>query len=239
MRHDEALILMGKSPIPGAVKTRLCPPLVPREAAALYACLLEDIAEETNNLRGVRRYLFYSPPEGKGYFLGDPFAGFLLREQGRGSLGMRMERAARAAFSEGARRVVVIGADCPALSAGRIRLAFRELSNAAGAVFGPADDGGFYLVGIDGPAPFLFRGIEWGTSAVLATSLSRCRDAGTPFALLPRESDLDTAEDLLSLRRRVRGRGLPACPRTRKWLESALPALISSRGRSSFRRPAG
>ena len=239
MEHHDALILMGKAPFPGTVKTRLCPPLAPGEAAALYACFLEDIAEEAGRLRGVRRYLFFAPAEGEAYFRAGPFSAFHLHPQAGSDLGERMERATLEAFSGGARRVVVIGADCPALSAERIRSAFRELSNAAGTVFGPAEDGGYYLVGVGEPAPFLFRGIEWGAPTVLATSLSRCRDAGIPYALLPWESDVDTAEDLVSLRRRVRAHARPACPRTRRWLRGRVPALTCSGGRISFRRPAG
>jgi rSAM/selenodomain-associated transferase 1 len=226
-RHD-TLILMGKAPVPGTVKTRLCPPLSAREAAAFYTCLLEDTAEEAGRLRGVRRYIFFAPAEGEAYFRAGPFSAFHLHPQAGSHLGERMERATLVAFAGGARRVVVIGADCPALSGDLIRSAFRELSNDAGAVFGPAKDGGYYLVGVGEPAPFLFRGIEWGAPTVLAKSLSRCRDAGIPYALLPGKSDVDTAQDLVSLRRWARAHARPPCPRTRLWLRDHLPALTSS-----------
>ena len=220
-RHD-ALILMGKAPLTGTVKTRLCPPLSGREAAALYACLLEDVAEEAGRIRGVRRLLFYTPPESGNRFRSETFAAFRLRPQSGTGLGERMESAMDEAFACGARKVVVIGSDCPALSADRIRGAFRELSNAAGVVFGPAVDGGYYLLGAGAPVPFLFRDIEWGGPAVLGDSVMRCRDAGIPYALLPPESDVDTAEDLASLRRWLRTHTHPACPRTRKWLGATL-----------------
>lgn len=225
MERRDALILMGKAPVPGTVKTRLCPPLSAREAADVYACLLEDVAEETGRLREVRRHLYHDPPDRGDLFRGGPFATFRLRPQTGSGLGERMERAVLEAFAGGARRVVVVGSDCPALSADRIRCAFRELSNAAGAVFGPADDGGYYLVGVGAPTPFLFRGLSWGGSAVLAASVSRCRSAGMPYALLPVESDVDTAEDLLALRRWAAGHARPACPRTRRWLKEAFPRL--------------
>lgn len=220
MRGDNALILLGKAPAPGKVKTRMCPPLSPRGAADFYACLLEDAAGEAAALRGIRRYLFYAPPEGKAHFLAAPCARFLLREQKGGDLGDRMTRAAEEAFADGARRVILIGADCPALSAARIRSAFGELADAADAVFGPAADGGFYLAGLNGPAPSLFRGIEWSTPTVLAAVLSRCRQAGMTYALLPVESDVDTGADLAGLREWVRKNPRPPCPRTRGWLEA-------------------
>src|SRR5512134_3490016 len=107
MRGDNALILLGKAPAAGNVKTRMCPPLSPRGAAEFYACLLADAAGEAAVLRGIRRYLFYAPPEGKAHFLAAPFSHFLLREQAGGDLGDRMSRAAAEAFAGGARRVVL------------------------------------------------------------------------------------------------------------------------------------
>jgi glycosyltransferase A (GT-A) superfamily protein (DUF2064 family) len=147
-----------------------------------------------------------------------------------------MARAMGVAFANGARRIVVIGADCPALSATRIRAAFGELAGGADAVFGPAGDGGFYLAGLSAPAPSLFRGIEWGGPAVLSDVLSRCRREGMTYALLPVESDVDTAADLEALRRWARTRAHPPCPRTRRWLRTSLPRITSAEGFSSCRR---
>jgi rSAM/selenodomain-associated transferase 1 len=226
MSGGDALILMGKAPLPGMVKTRLCPPLSPRRAAAFYAALLEDTAEETSSLRGVSRHLFFAPPESKTYFLSAPFSGFSLREQAGSDLGERMANAMSEVFDGGVRRAVMIGADCPALSAGRIRSAFRELSCGSDAVFGPAEDGGVYLVGLSAPAPSLFTGIEWSTPTVLDAILSRCRKAGMTYALLPAESDVDTPEDLAALRRWLRVRSRPPCPRTRRWITSRPPSSL-------------
>jgi rSAM/selenodomain-associated transferase 1 len=220
MKGGDVLILMCKAPIPGKVKTRLCPPLSPRRAAELYTALLEDAAEETMSLRGVRRYLFFSPPESKAFFSSVLFSGFSLLEQAGGDLGERMAHAISEVFAVGARRAVMIGADCPALTAGRIRSAFAELSRGADAVFGPAEDGGVYLVGLSAPAPFMFRGIEWSTPAVLQSMLTRCRNACMAYALLPAESDVDTPEDLAALREWLRARSRPPCPRTRGWLKA-------------------
>ncbi|MBF8259464.1 MAG: hypothetical protein HW377_1838 [Actinobacteria bacterium] len=231
MGRGDAIILMGKAPMPGKVKTRLCTPLSPRRAAELYTALLEDAAEETASLRGVRRYLFYSPQESKAFFSSAHYCGFALREQAGGDLGERMAHAMGEVFSGGARRAVMIGADCPALSAGRIRSAFAELSRGADAVFGPAEDGGVYLIGLSAAAPFMFRGIEWSTPAVLQSILSRCRDSCMTYALLPAESDVDTPEDLAALRGWLRARSRPPCPRTRGWLRFRRPS--SPRGCAS------
>jgi len=225
MGPDSAVILMAKAPVPGTVKTRLCPPWTAAAAASLYSRMLSDVAEEVGGrLRGVRRYLFFSPPGEERRFRSAPFRRFeRIRQQGR-DLGERMDRAIRLAVSRGAKRVVVIGADCPLLSAQRIRSAFRELSGPADLVFGPSEDGGFYLIGASFPVPFLFRGVSWGTGSTLAEVTSRCRRAGLSYAFLPTELDVDRPEDLVELRRRIAGRAAPPCPRTRRWLGEPIAA---------------
>ncbi len=220
MPPDEALIVMGKSPRPGRVKTRLCPPLSPREASALYACLLADTAAEMASLRRVRRYLFIDPPGGIDSLQGPPFSSFERRPQRGKDLGERMANAAATAFREGAGAVAIVGADCPALSAGRVTRAFRELGNGAGAVLGPAADGGFYLIGLSRPDDRPFRGIGWGAPTVLSEVAERFRASGTPFAFLRPERDVDVYEDLVAFREWAELRRAPACPRTRRWVIS-------------------
>ncbi|GAB4363321.1 MAG: hypothetical protein Kow00128_03930 [Deltaproteobacteria bacterium] len=244
MRPSKALILMAKAPLPGTVKTRLCPPLTAASAASLYAGMLSDLAEEVGaGLRGVRRYLFFFPPgtEAEAHFDAKPFRRFeRVLQRGR-NLGERMDRAIRVALSDGARRVVVIGADCPFLTASRIRSAFRELSGPADLVFGPSEDGGFYLIGASFPVTDLFRGVAWGTGSALAEVASRCRRSGLSFAFLPTEFDVDRPADLDALRRRFAGRLVPACPRTRRWLGGSTgvgPAPSGAgRGSASSRGP--
>ncbi|MGE5664480.1 MAG: TIGR04282 family arsenosugar biosynthesis glycosyltransferase [Deltaproteobacteria bacterium] len=218
MRGEDALIIMAKVPRPGNVKTRLMPRFSARDAAALYACMLADTAEEMASLSGVRRYLFRAPPGGPAGFDAAPYAGYAVRPQSAGDLGERMARAAAAVFREGASRVAVIGADCPALSASRVREAFREIAAGASVVLGPSADGGFHLAAFAASGPTVFGGIAWGTGTVLAGTAARCRDAGLPYALLRVERDLDTAEDVETFSRWARAHPLPSCPRTRRWI---------------------
>ncbi len=220
MTRKDALILMAKAPLPGQVKTRLCPPFTKEGAAALYACLLRDTAEEMGRLSRVRRYLFYSPPGSGRLFRRGPFSGFEPHPQSGRDLGERMDAAFESVFARGAPRAALVGADCPALSTRLVAAAFRELDSSAGAVFGPTDDGGFYLIALSARAPFLFRGVEWGTGSVLSEVTLRCRAAGLPYSLLPSRSDIDTADDVASLSRWARTRSSPPCPRTRRWLTS-------------------
>ena len=215
---EDAVVLLAKAPVAGRVKTRLCPPLNHRESAALYACMLRDTADEVSTLLRVRRYLFIDPPEPADFPWGKPFSEFERFPQRGEDLGDRMRDAAATAFRRGARRVVIVGADCPALSAGTIRRAFRELSTGASVVFGPSADGGFYLVGLSSPDERLFRGFRWSTAEVLRNATARCRILSAPFAFLPPGRDVDSGEDLLALREWARTHARPACPRTREWI---------------------
>ena len=238
MRGEDALILMAKAPRPGAVKTRLTPHLSPPEAAGLYECMLADAAEEMGALAGVRRYIFRTPPRGGG-FDAAPFAGYVVRPQSGKGLGERMALAAAEAFREGAGRVAVIGGDCPALGASRVREAFREISAGASVVLGPSADGGFHLVALAAPAPSVFAGIAWGTGTVLEEVAARCRAARLPYSVLRVERDVDTAEDVAALWRWARSRAVPPCPRTRRWLTARRerPATARPGGRAPAPRP--
>ncbi|MCR4308527.1 MAG: TIGR04282 family arsenosugar biosynthesis glycosyltransferase [Deltaproteobacteria bacterium] len=215
---EEAVVLMAKAPVPGRVKTRLCPPLAPAEAARLYACMLGDTAAEMSTLRRVRRYLFLDPPESTDFPRGKPFSSFERFPQRGWDLGKKMWDGAATAFRLGARRVVIVGADCPSLSAGTVRRAFRELSTGASVVFGPSADGGYYLVGLSSPDERLFRGFRWSTAEVLRNAAARCRTLSAPFSFLPPGRDVDTGEDLHALGEWARTHSRPVCPRTREWI---------------------
>ena len=215
---EDAVVLMAKAPVAGRVKTRLCPPLDPRESAALYACMLGDTADEVSTLSRVRRYLFLGPPGSTVFPRGKPFSAYERFPQRGRDLGDRMRDAAATAFRRGARRVVIVGADCPSLSAGTVRRAFRELSTGASVVFGPSADGGYYLVGLSSPDERLFQGFRWSTAEVLRNAAARCRILSAPFSFLSPGRDVDTGEDLLALRVWARTHSRPACPRTRGWI---------------------
>ena len=233
----EAVVLMAKAPGSGRVKTRLCPPLAPAEAARLYACMLGDAAEEISTLTRVRRYLFLDPPKPANLPRGAPFSAFGRFPQRGRDLGDRMWDAAATAFRLGAHRVVIVGADCPSLSAGTIRRAFRELSTGSSVVFGPSADGGYYLVGLSSPDERLLRGFRWSTAEVLRDAAARCRILSAPFSFLPPGRDVDTGEDLLALAEWARTHARPACPRTREWITGFLGPGGGGFPRSPARTP--
>ncbi len=220
MAFDEAVIVMGKPPRPGRVKTRLSPPLGTRASAELYARMLGDTLAEISTMKRCRRYLFLDSPEPGDIPFRAPVEAFQRFPQRGRDLGERMLDAASTAFRLGARRAAIVGADCPSLSAGRIREAFRELSAGASVVFGPSTDGGYYLVGLPAPEAWLFRGVSWSTPDVLADAAARCRKRSATFSFLPVERDVDTPEDLDALRAWAGGHAEPACPGTRAWIRA-------------------
>lgn len=128
-------------------------------------------------------------------------SGSLIEQRGV-DLGARLTHAVQAALQQGVQRVVVIGTDCPDLSAALLGQAFDKL-NQADLVLGPAADGGYYLIGLRAlrvPVEKLFSGIDWGTATVLQQTLAKARESGCRVAQLPTHSDVDYPEDLIVCR---------------------------------------
>jgi len=115
--------------------------------------------------------------------------------QGEGDLGDRLLLAFAQAFAQGAQSVVVIGADCPDLGPTLFAQAFSALTR-KNLVLGPAMDGGYYLVGLNRPAPALFSDIPWGNSEVLAATLKQAKELHLSIHLLEPLADVDRPEDL-------------------------------------------
>jgi hypothetical protein len=126
------------------------------------------------------------------HWVGDRFR---VYAQTGGDLGQRMSNAFEKSFQEGSTATVLIGADCPELTAALLADAFDRLRNCP-AVLGPAHDGGYYLIGLRHPIPDLFQGIAWGSNTVLADSLRVLDRAGLKPDLLPHLHDIDRPEDL-------------------------------------------
>lgn len=115
--------------------------------------------------------------------------------QGCGGLGLRLQRQVSRAFREGTRQLVIIGSDLPVLEEGDLHAAFAALSEVH-LVLGPAEDGGYWLIGLNCPSPTLFSGVGWGGDGVLQTTISRAKHAGLRWQLLRSLADLDRPGDL-------------------------------------------
>lgn len=198
-RSESALIIFAKAPIPGQVKTRLCPPLTPDEAASLHGSVVLDMLERSRGTASMDRFLACAPSADHVFFkILEERYGIRLVTQIGGDLGARMARAMAEAFASGYQRVLVIGTDLPTLPGPAFGDAVKLLA-AHDLVLGPALDGGYYLIGLRKPAPELFAGVPWSTNRVLAVTQDKAAALGLTTALLPVRRDIDTVEDLAAL----------------------------------------
>jgi uncharacterized protein len=188
-----ALAVFAKAPQPGRVKTRLAPALTPEEGAELYRCMLLDTLTRVRALP-MDTVIFY---DGAADFFQDLAPEGLLIPQKGSDLGERLQGAFTALSSLGYRARAVIGTDAPDLPLRYIEDAFRFIESGSDAVFGPAEDGGYYLVALGGRSGTLFQDILWSGPQVLATSQERARESGLKTSLLPTWYDVDIYQDLL------------------------------------------
>ncbi|MGD2126039.1 MAG: TIGR04283 family arsenosugar biosynthesis glycosyltransferase [Desulfobacteraceae bacterium] len=192
----DRLIIFSRYPVPGQTKTRLIPALGRVGAADLQRELTEKA------LKTARRF-----GSGKDVELEVRFEGVsehkmrrwlgsaaLFSNQGPGDLGERMRVAFLEAFQKGCRRVVLLGTDIPGISTNLLEKAFDGLID-KDLVVGPSRDGGYYLLGLKGPAK-IFQNVPWGTGEVLEKTLALAKDQGLSVLHLDPLIDIDTEEDL-------------------------------------------
>lgn len=216
----DVLAVFVKDPRPGTVKSRLAAAIGAEAAAAVYRVLAEGVVRRTAPRRDAYdRVIVFDPEEAGGAvgeWLGVPAA--LLLPQSGGDIGARMERAFAALFQRGARRVVLIGTDVPALAFEDIRGALESLDEHDVAI-GPATDGGYYLIALKRPQPELFREMRWSSGDVLASTLDRAAGRDLSVRALRPMGDVDTVADLAAEWERIR----PLLDeRTREGIERAV-----------------
>jgi len=213
---DKALLIFAKQPLPGKVKTRLAPPFTFQAAADIYGCMLSDTLVKVAEMSGVERLLFFEPSCGAAGFFRENFPGIRVFPQQGNGLGERLDKAFKTAFSLGFESVAAIGTDSPDLPLPYLEESFRLLEKgAADAIFGPAADGGYYLVALRSYHPGLFRNIPWSTNQVLEKSLAAATALGLQVACLPVWHDMDTVEDL---KRFLAGESSEYAPHTLRFL---------------------
>lgn len=189
---NDRLVMMLKAPRAGWVKTRLAAALGPDGAVAAYRELVTAV--QRNLAAWPEVELRHAPDDAGAELIEWLQPGWSLAPQGGGDLGTRLTRTFVEHFAQGARRVVVIGADCPEVTAEDIAAALDALK-VCDVVLGPALDGGYWLVGLRAPQPGLFQEIAWSTTEVLAQTEAKARAAGLSVRRLRALSDVDTFED--------------------------------------------
>jgi uncharacterized protein len=197
-----AMAIMAKAPRIGDAKTRLVPPLSETEAAALSGCFIRDTADNiiaAAQSVPIHGHVAYSPPGSETVLralLPDPIR---LLPSRRVGLGYSLADAVEDLLAAGYGSVCLVNSDSPTLPTSvLIEAAETLLASGDRVVLGPAEDGGYYCIGLKSAHARLFEDIAWSTEQVLAQTLERAHEIGLDAAVLPVWYDVD---DLASLRR--------------------------------------
>ncbi|CAH0221720.1 TIGR04282 family arsenosugar biosynthesis glycosyltransferase [Roseomonas sp. CECT 9278] len=198
MSKGAAVAIVCKTPGVGGGKSRLRPLLGAERVAELSACFIRDIAATLDGLSpavGGSRIAIYSPAGSEDALRPLLPPRWRLHFQQAATIGEVLHASTTAFLAEGHDCALVVNADSPTLPAGVVEQAVAAL-RAPGdrVVFGPASDGGYYLIGLKRSHAGLFDDITWSTPTVLAQSMERAAGIGLPVALLPVWYDVDDAE---------------------------------------------
>lgn len=211
---------MARAPSSGG-KSRLRAHLPEPRLAALRTALLADTLRTVTSCASVDPVVFFTPAESTAEIakLSDPR--LPLVPQAEGDLGARMGSAIEWLFVErGCQTAMLIGSDVPLLN----HSAFADAHTALGGrdvVIGPAEDGGYYLIGMQHPHPSLFEAIAWGSATVLAETLDAARRGGIDVAMIGRLYDVDTIDDLRRLEQDLTSAPAGAAIAVRRWFAGA------------------
>ena len=186
-----AIIIFIKNPELGKAKTRLAATVGDERALAIYKELLRHTRETVLQIRNCEKYLFYSS------FINEqddwPNDFFHKKLQPKGDLGTRITTAFEDVF-ETNQPVLIVGSDCASLTSEILAEAINALKE-NDFVIGPAEDGGYYLIGMNEFSPLVFEDIAWSTEQVLPQTIDKVHELGMTFGLLPTLSDIDYEED--------------------------------------------
>jgi len=204
-----AIGIICKAPRVGRSKTRLIPKLGATLAAELSACFLRDAASAIQALPPAvcaRGYAVYAPADAEAELRALMPANFGLICHAEGAFGEVLYSAARDLLTAGHDCALLINSDSPTLPPALLRQAIEALRvDGDRVVFGPAADGGYYLIGLKRAHRRLFEDIKWSTDEVLATSLRRAAEIDLPVVQLATWYDVDDAEGLRLLQTEING----------------------------------
>jgi uncharacterized protein len=214
-----AVAIMAKASVAGAVKTRLVPPLSAEEAAEFNTSCLQDVAAailaaaESAPIAG---FAAYDPAGAEAFFRAVLPQRFGLLPPKAPTLGRSLLHASRDLFAEGWGMVCLVNSDSPDLPPAVLVEAVRQLQRPGDrVVLGPAEDGGYYLIGLKRAHARLFEDIDWSTERVFGQTLARAAEIGLESVVLPQWYDVDDAASLAQLWRQA---GDGAAPCTRRFL---------------------
>lgn len=196
---EAAILVFAKAPLPGQVKTRLIGTLTPAQAAALHARLAAGLVACLAQAKLAPIQLYCHPHTQHPFFqaLARRY-GVSLRQQCGQDLGERMLSAFQATLAD-SQFALAVGCDCPELGEGELNQALFALAAGYEVVLGPAEDGGYVLLGLRRLHPELFLAMPWGSAGVLAETRRRILALGLKSIELPPLWDLDRPQDLQRL----------------------------------------
>jgi rSAM/selenodomain-associated transferase 1 len=185
------IIVFVKNAVPGKVKTRLAKTIGNEEALKVYLQLLQITKEEVSKLE-TSKEIWYAWDITDDDIWSEPV--FSKKVQIEGDLGEKMKDAFRRSFESGDEKVVLIGSDCPTLNSKILNQAFFEL-NTNDVVFGPSEDGGYYLIGMNSYKPEVLEDIEWSTVRVMEQTERKAQENRIKLKKLETLNDIDNEKD--------------------------------------------
>lgn len=198
---DAVLLIFCKAPIAGQVKTRLIPTLAAEQAAQLHIELSLNTFKKATQLPLCPVQLWCTPSIDHAFFSSAAQNYGVTRQlQQGGDLGERMNHALSTALKH-YKRAILIGCDSPSLTTQDLADAISALNDKTTAVFAPAEDGGYVLIGLNRPQPELFTDMPWGSNQVMAKTRARCQQLGIIYHELAPQWDVDTPVDLMRYRK--------------------------------------
>ena len=218
LMNSTALIIMAKEPIVGSTKTRLCPPLKSEEAAKLYEVLLWDTIKMASEIKGIDLAIAVTPPESIDYFKNIVSSEIHLIPVVCATIGECLSFVLGQLLNMGYSRVMAINSDGPTLPPAFIQQAIESLDQ-HDLVLGPAEDGGYYLIGFKHNHDSLLKDISWSTNQVLAQTLDKANQLGLTYSLIPTWYDVDTAKDIRRLRTELKTLPSNTLINTREFLD--------------------
>lgn len=198
---ESAIMVFAKAPVAGEVKTRLSGMLGARGAARLYASMVRHVLSMLADC-ALSPVQLWCAPDSQHPFFSSCRREFSVRlkSQAQGDLGQRMHRAFQFTLKSSP-YALLIGTDVPELTGNMIKRSLLALKSGKDAVFIPAFDGGYVLVGLRKPVRGLFSGIQWGSEDVMKETRERLRKHNMDWLELPPCGDIDTEKDLKRIKR--------------------------------------
>ncbi len=183
------LILFAKAPVAGRVKTRLCPPLTPDQAAGLHSALVQETIEMLSTFSDVADVELSSNSSNESW----PSVTVPRSVQPAGDLGARLFHALAGALALGREVAMVVGSDSPGLPSSHIGAL---LESAADVTLGPTLDGGFFAIACRRVHASMFEGVRWSTAFTLDDAVRSAAQCGLTVAIGPAWFDVDVEHDL-------------------------------------------